>query len=259
MTVWRARNEEPVDSARRLTPVLWAMTAVLVVIGVGAAVGRIVFADDFVTRAEPVRQRLMEALDREDPFALERPAEVARVDGKFAAHPLLTLLHVLPGGIFLLFAPLQFSARIRTRHLRLHRWSGRLLLPTMLAGLLPGLYFGIVRPYGGPAEAVAIAAFGGLLLFAVYRGVRAIRRGQVARHREWMIRVFALTIAISTVRLVAGPLDVILTPLGVRPSALFALSVWTGWVLTLGVAELWIRRTRRSEVQEASKLIPISA
>jgi uncharacterized membrane protein len=248
-----------VDSARRLTPVLWAMTAVLVVIGVGAAVGRIVFADDFITRAEPVRQWLMEALQRDDPFALERPAELARVDGKFAAHPLLTLLHVLPGGIFLLFAPLQFSTRIRTRHLRLHRWSGRLLLPTVLAGLLPGLYFGILRPYGGPVEAVAIAAFGGLFLFAVYRGVRAIRRGQVARHREWMIRVFALAIAISTVRLAGGVLDVALTPLGVRPTAVFALSVWTGWILTLGVAELWIRHTRRSEAHEAAKLIPIPA
>lgn len=245
--------------ARRLTPVLWAGAAVLVVIGVGAAVGRIVFADDFITRAEPVRQWLMDAFHRVDPFALERSAELARVDGRFAAHPRLTLLHVLPGGIFLLFAPLQFSTRIRTRHLRLHRWSGRLLLPTVLAGLLPGLYFGILMPYGGPAEAVAVAVFGGLFLLAVYRGVRAIRRGQVARHREWMIRVFALTIAISAVRLVGGALDVALTPLGVRPSAVFALSVWTGWILTLGVAELWIRHTRRAEAHEARKLLPIPA
>jgi len=101
--------------------------------------------------------------------------------------------------------------------------------------------------------------FGGLFLFAVYRGVRAIRRGQVARHREWMIRVFALAVAISTVRLVGAVLDVALTPLGVRPPAVFALSVWTGWILTLGIAELWIRHTRRSEAHQAGKLIPIPA
>jgi hypothetical protein len=223
---------------------LWAVAALLVVVGVGAGIGRVVFADDLVTRAEPARQWLMDALHREDPFALQRPAELARVDGKFAAHPLLTLWHVLPGGVFLLFAPLQFSTWMRGRHIRIHRWSGRLLLPAALVCVLPGLYFGILIPYGGPAEAVAIAVFGGLFLIASCRGFLAIRRRQVAQHREWMIRVFAIAIAISTVRVVAVVLDVALTPAGIRPPDVFALSVWTGWVTTVGVAELWIRFTR---------------
>jgi uncharacterized membrane protein len=227
-----------------LAPALWAVAAVLVIIGVAAAIGRVVFADDVMTRADPVRQWLMDALHREDPFAAQRPAELALVDGKFATNRFLTLWHVLPGGIFLLFAPLQFSTWIRRRSIRFHRWSGRLLLPAVVASVLPGMYFGILIPYGGPSEAVVIAASGGLLVIAVCRGFLAIRRRQVARHREWMIRVFALAIAISTVRVVAVPLDVALTPAGFRPQTLFAISVWTGWIITLGVAELWIRYTR---------------
>lgn len=223
---------------------LWTVAAVLIVVGVGAAIGRLVFADDFVTRAEPVRQWFMDALHRNDPFALQRPAELARVDGKFAAHPLLTLWHVLPGGVFLLFAPLQFSTWIRNRHIRFHRWSGRILLPAALVSVLPGLYFGILIPYGGLGEAAAILVFGGLFLIAICRAFLAIRRHQVARHREWMIRVFAIAIAISTVRIVAAVLDVALTPAGLRPPDLFVLSLWTGWVITLGGAELWIRYTR---------------
>jgi uncharacterized membrane protein len=226
-----------------LTQALWAVAAVLVIIGVGAAIGRVVFADDAITRVEPVRRWLMDALHREDPFAAQRPAELALVDGKFAANRLLTLWHVLPGGIFLLFAPLQFSTWIRRRCVRFHRWSGRLLLPAVVASIVPGLYFGILIPYGGPSEAVLIAASGGLLVIAVCRGFLAIRRRQVARHREWMIRVFALAVAISTVRVVAVPLDVVLTPAGFRPPTVFALSVWTGWIITLSVAELWIRYT----------------
>jgi len=186
----------------------------------------------------------MDALLRDDPFALERPVELARVDGRFAAHPLLTLVHVLLGGFFLLVAPLQFSARIRTRHIQFHRWSGRILLPAVVVSVLAGLYFGIFIPYGGPGEAAAIALFGGLFLVAICRAFLAIRRHQVARHREWMIRVFAIAIAISTVRVVAVVLDVALTPAGFRPPELFVLSLWTGWVITLGVAELWIRYTR---------------
>jgi uncharacterized membrane protein len=223
---------------------LAAVVVLLIAVGVGTAVGRVVFADDFVTRADPVRQWLMEAFHRTDPFALQRPAELAKVDGKFAAHPFITLWHVLPGGLFLMFAPLQFATWIRTRHIRVHRWSGRLLLPAVLVSALPGLYFGILIPYGGPGEAVAIAVFGGLLLVAILRGFQAIRRREVDRHREWMIRVFAIAIAISTVRIVAVVLDLALTPVGWRPPDIFELSIWTGWVLTLGAAELWIRYTR---------------
>jgi hypothetical protein len=124
-------------------------------------------------------------------------------------------LHVLLGGVFLLVAPLQFSVWVRTRHVQFHRWSGRVLLR---------------------------AVFGSLFLIAICRAFLAIRRHQVARHREWMIRVFA--IAVSTVRVVAGVLDVALTPTGFRAPDLFVLSLWTGWVITLGVAELWIRYTR---------------
>lgn len=91
---------------------------------------------------------------------------------------------------------------------------------------------------------MAIAVFGGLFLIAICRAFLAIRRHQVARHREWMIRVFAIAIAVSTVRVVAGLLDVVLTPAGFRPPALFVLSLWTGWLITLGVAESWIRYTR---------------
>lgn len=234
------RSETPLLLIRAV----WAVAVLLVIIGVGAAIGRGVFTDDFVTRADPVRQWLMDALHRDDPFALQRPAELARVDGRFAAHPLLTLLHVLTGGVFLLVAPLQFSTWVRTRHIQFHRWSGRILLPTAVVSVLPGLYFGILIPYGGLGEAVAIAVFGGLFLIAICRAVVAIRRHQAARHREWMIRLFAIAIAISTVRVVAGVLDVALTPAGFRPPKLFVLSLWTGWVITLGVAEFWIRYTR---------------
>lgn len=184
------------------------------------------------------------ALHLEDPFALQRPAEVARIEGRFAAHPILTLLHVLPGGIFLLVAPLQFSTWIRTRHIRFHRWSGRILLPAALVSVVTALYFGILIPYAGVGEATAIAVFGGVFLVAICRAFIAIRRHQVARHREWMIRVFAIAIAISTVRLVAVPLDLALTPAGFRPPEIFVLSLWSGWIITLGAAELWIRYTR---------------
>jgi len=228
----------------RLVRVAGALVVLLVIVGVAAAVGRSLYPADFSTRVDPLRERAMAALDRRDPFLAERPGEVARVDARFGAHLRMTLLHVIPGGLFLLFAPLQFSGRLRRRHPEVHRWSGRVLLPLVIASSLGGLYFGILIPYAGPGESIPIALFGGLLLFAVVRAYRAIRARQVALHREWVIRVFAIAIAISTVRLVSIPLDLGLTPTGFRPPELFIYSIWIGWLLTLGIAELWIRHTR---------------
>lgn len=223
---------------------VWGGIVLLVAIGVTAAAGRATFPADLATRLDPVRARLLDALDRDDPFAPQRPAELARFDSPFATHPALTLLHVVPGGLFLALAPLQFWRRLRARHRQLHRWSGRVLVLAALVSTLSALYFGLLMPYGGRVEAVAIALFGGLFLASLARAVVAIRRGQVERHREWMIRAFAIAIGISTVRIVGAALDIALAPSGWHPRDTFVTSVWTGWLATVAAAELWIAYTR---------------
>lgn len=223
---------------------LGASLVILVLIGVGASIGRALFPADLGRRMDPSRERIFRSLALHDPHSRERAAEVLRFDSRFAAHPVLTLLHVVPGGLFLALAPFQFSARIRTRHPALHRWSGRVLLLAALAAGLNGLYFGLLMPYAGPAEAAAIALFGGLFLLAMARGFQAIRRRDAALHREWMIRTFAIAIAISTVRVLGAAFDIALAPRGIGPQAIFVLAVWSGWIVTVGAAEVWIRRTR---------------
>jgi hypothetical protein len=236
---------------------LWIAVVLLVMVGVTAAVGRGLFLPDLARRADPVRQRAMMTLQRSDPFLARRPEELARFDGRFADNPVPTLLHVLPGGLFLVLAPLQFIPRIRDRHLQLHRWSGRLLLSIGLVATLAGLYFGLRMPYGGMAEAAAIAVFGGLFGFALVRAFVSIRTGRVASHREWMIRAFAIALGISTVRIVSAVLDFAFTPAGLPPPALFALSLWVGWASTLAAAELWIRYTRPRSGTRPAAVSPV--
>ena len=231
---------------------VWFVVILLALIGVTAAMARARFPADLATNVEPFRTRILASLRITDPFAADRPAELLHVDGRFAAHRLLTLLHVVPGGILLLFAPLQFSARVRNRYRQLHRWSGRALIGAGIVVVLPALFFGVAIPYGGPAEAIAIALIISFFLFAVCTAFLAIRRHQVARHREWMIRAFALLLAISTVRVIASILDATLTPAGFRPPEIFVISIWTGWILTLGAAEMWIRLTRPRMMRPAA-------
>ncbi|MGI9077703.1 MAG: DUF2306 domain-containing protein [Gemmatimonadaceae bacterium] len=159
---------------------------------------------------------------------------------KFLTHWPAGLLHLIPGMIFVLLVPLQFSERIRSRRPRLHRWSGRALVIIALVIGLSGMYFGVLYPTYGLAEAVTIAVFGFVFLFSVTRAVVEIRRRNVALHREWMIRAYAAALAIATIRIVATPIIAIL----VDPKTSTIAAFWVGWLSTLGGAELWIRYTR---------------
>jgi uncharacterized membrane protein len=225
---------------------LWCLVIALVALGVAAAISRTVFISDLGTSLEPFRQLTFDALHRVYPLLLQRPQERARFDGRFAAHPVLARLHVGAGALFLILAPFQFSVRARQRFIAFHRWSGRVLLFLAFITGSSALYFGLVVPFGGLFEAIAITIFDMLFLLSITRAFIAIRRRQVARHREWMIRAFALAIAISTVRVVEGLLDLVLAPTGIPAADVFVIAIWSGWVLTLGAAELWIRYTRSS-------------
>jgi uncharacterized membrane protein len=226
--------------SRALSVLAWGCVALLTAVGVAAAIGRAIHPGDLTSRAEVVRERVFEALGLTDPLLAVRPAEIQRVDARFAAHPRATLLHVLPGGLFLVAAPLQFSSWIRRRHLRVHRWWGRVLVATAVVSVVPGLFFGLLVPYAGQPEAAVVGFFGGLLLLALARAIRAIRRGDVMRHREWMIRAYAVALGISTTRILGAALDLALSPAGFGPRGLFVLAIATGWGATVAAAELWI-------------------
>jgi uncharacterized membrane protein len=171
----------------------------------------------------------------------EAERQVAAVTSRFNAYPRTTLAHILPGILLLCLAPLQFSTRIRTKYPSLHRWSGRVLLAAAVVLGLSGLFFGALVPYAGLSEAVPSAVFGLLFLLATVQAFRAIRRRDLRRHREWVIRLFALAMGVGTIRLCG----VGLVAIGVTEvPKIVGLSFWIGWLLTLGGAEAWIRVTK---------------
>jgi hypothetical protein len=131
---------------------------------------------------------------------------------------------------------------------------GRILVITGIVIGLTALYFGILMPYAGSWEAIAIAVFGGLFLYSICRAFIAIRKRQVAIHREWMIRAFATAISIATARVFMTVFDLTLTAAGFRPKEIFVMAIWTGWILTVAAAELWIRYTRSRSESEVSTL-----
>jgi uncharacterized membrane protein len=178
-----------------------------------------------------------------------RLAQLAALDDLFAHYPLLTLIHIVPGMLFMILGPLQFSATIRARHLRWHRLSGRVFV---ICGLVIGIS-ALVMSFGMPAigganQAAATTLFGTFFLFALCKAFWHIRRREIALHREWMIRAFSIGLAVATIRPIVG-LFFATSPLtGLTPREFFGTAFWIGFVLHLIVAEAWIRTTPAGRV-----------
>jgi len=228
---------------------------ILLVLGVMAVAGR-GFAVAAYLRAPPQDRSVISDADRwlldhlggayglvPSSAADYRQAEVdiAAFNERYNEHPLASYLHLIPAGVFFLLAPLQFLPRIRTRHPAFHRWSGRVLLIAALVFSMSAFYIGLLMPFGGLLESMVLTLFGGLFLFSGLRAFVAIRHGDIATHREWMIRFFAIALGISVARLVDISLMVAFQG---QIRTTFVAALWIGWPMSLGTAELWIRRTR---------------
>jgi uncharacterized membrane protein YozB (DUF420 family) len=125
----------------------------------------------------------------------------------YALHPFLAYAHILPGVAYLVGAPFQLSRRFRERHFTVHRRMGRVLLP---AGIMAGVFaiiFGALFSFGGLLEASATVVFGGYFVTALVTAFVAIKRGDVTHHRRWMIRAFAIGLAVGTIRIWVSVLE----------------------------------------------------
>jgi len=168
---------------------------------------------------------------------------------RYVEHPVLAYLHIAPGVIYLLGAPLQLSRRFRTRHYDVHRRLGRILLTCALVGGVFALLFGIPLAWGGATEAAATVVFGIWFLACLCIAFRAIRRGEVPQHRRWMIRAFAVSIGIGTIRIWVGIFEGVEQAIsrGTSPAApdpmMFGIAFWLAFVMHVAIGEWWLRRT----------------
>ena len=110
----------------------------------------------------------------------------------------------------------------------------------------------MVIPIAGWIERGYISVFGALFLVALVKGLVHIRAGRVALHREWMIRAFAIGLAVATQRVIFIPaLLAVADPTDAPVAMLSAVSFLAAFVVHISVAEAWIRLTRRSGVPVA--------
>lgn len=100
----------------------------------------------------------------------------------------LLIPHTLAGILALLIGPINFSSRIRQRHLTLHRLLGRIYVASVFVGSFTGIALAWGRP-GLPGTSMQAAAW----MVCTTAAFVTARNRHIAVHRQWMARSYAVT------------------------------------------------------------------
>jgi len=158
----------------------------------------------------------------------------------YMAHTTMLLMHIIGAMAAIIIGPFQFLDGIRKgRWLKIHRWLGRIYLLGVLFGGFGGLYMARLA-YGGLPAQLGFAVLGLLWLFTGWMAYILIRNKELERHREWMIRNYALTFAGVMLRLWLP----LLTSIGLDFTIAYIAVAWLCWIPNLFVAQWLIHRNK---------------
>jgi uncharacterized membrane protein len=168
--------------------------------------------------------------------------EISTENARFIAAPLVAFMHILSASLFCILGALQFSSWLRQRSPRWHKVSGRLVAAGGVFAAISGLWMTVTYPIppelqGGLLYVVRV--FVSLaMLTSIFMAVAAVTGGDIASHRAWMIRAYALGQG-------AGMQVVVLLPwmLAIGKPTVFQRDVLMSlaWLINLLVAELVIQ------------------
>jgi uncharacterized membrane protein len=165
-------------------------------------------------------------------------------DQRFDSSPIPVGLHIVAATIFSLLGILQLVPRFRRRHLAWHRRSGRVVAAAglVVAGSAFWMALFYAQKHGtGPLLLGLRLVFAPALAACLVLGVATVRRGDVAGHRAWMIRAYAIALAAGTQAFTGG-----FAPL-LPGSGVFKgdIAMGSAWFINLAIAEWVIRRGAR--------------
>lgn len=167
--------------------------------------------------------------------------ELIPADHRFAGFPLPLVVHLVGATMYAVVGAFQFVPRFRRNHSGWHRGAGRVLA---VAGLLVAgsalwmTLFYAEKPGTGALLYVLRLVFASAMAACLILGITMIRRGDVAGHRAWMIRAYAIGIA-AGMQAITGGIGEALFGTGAVQGDLAKASAW---VINLAVAEWVIQR-----------------
>ena len=177
-------------------------------------------------------------------------AAITPENARFFATPLPVVLHILSSVVYCVFGALQLAPGFRRRNPDWHRAAGRMLVPCGLLAALSALWMtqfypvaNLIGPlpadFDGPTlYAIRLVAGSAMALFLCL-GLAAVMKRDIAGHRAWMMRGYALGLGAGTQAFTHLPW--FLFP-SIQGELARTLCMAAGWAINLAVAEWFIAR-----------------
>jgi uncharacterized membrane protein len=153
----------------------------------------------------------------------------------------LLIPHTLAGIFALLLGPVNFSSRIRQRHLTLHRVLGRIYVVSVFVGSFTGIALAWGRP-GLPGTSMQAATW----IVCTTAAFLTARNRQIAAHRQWMARSYAVTFTFVSSR-VFNLVPAYWSHLGDVLSAVGVIAFTLASLLIVDIGLNWRELTTRCE------------
>lgn len=157
--------------------------------------------------------------------------------------------HVYASMVVITLGLTQFSRSIRENFSELHKLSGKAYIILVLFISCPT---GLIMAYHANGGLIAQVSFGVLSILWFYftlNAFLAVKKGNYKKHRNFMIRSYALTLSAVSLRLFKyGIVNIFELP----PMDTYKIVSVLGWTVNLGVAELVIWSIAKNRIDKGN-------
>jgi len=145
--------------------------------------------------------------------------------------------HIVFGGVALLVGWSQFSKKLRSKRLKLHRNIGKVYVASALISGLCGVYLGFFAT-GGMVSSIGFISLGVIWLFTTSRAYIAIKNKDLSLHQGMMIYSYAACFAAVTLRIWLPVLTMVFGEFLLA----YKIVAWLCWVPNIIFAMFWVRK-----------------
>ncbi len=152
---------------------------------------------------------------------------------------IILLTHAVTAIPPLIIGIIAFSKRLRNASLKWHRWIGTTYCICIWISAALGIMLAIANVHG-PIAKFGFGFLGIGWFTTTWFAYTSARAKNILSHRRWMIRSYALTLAVVSIR----PLFSMEPVLGISTENWYLMATWACWVPNLIMAEIYIRATQ---------------
>jgi len=140
-------------------------------------------------------------------------------------------IHIILGGVSLLVGWLQFSAKLRSRNVKIHRYIGKIYVVSALFSSFSGSYIALFAD-GGFWASLGFSCLGIIWFCTTLMAYLTIWNHQIVKHQVLMIYSYAACFAAVTLRIW---LPILILIIGNYNTA-YVIVAWLSWIPNLLVA-----------------------